>query len=170
MMKRMMRARVQINSHPPAFMMRDRELSWWKNQLNWHIQVQDKSKSLLPGFGITSRRSSVRMSMCRRSSSSTGYNTPPSMSLGFILRLGEREAAVTAELSAPEGLAGWQPKTVPVSGAWQPSRCVTTVITEDSPRPSPVRDRFPDWNPSQHANMLRSKSTSAPEMPSSISA
>ncbi|KAF3856810.1 hypothetical protein F7725_017533 [Dissostichus mawsoni] len=24
--------------------MRDRELSWWKNQLNWHIQVQGKSK------------------------------------------------------------------------------------------------------------------------------
>ncbi|KAF3835568.1 hypothetical protein F7725_028126 [Dissostichus mawsoni] len=44
MMKRMMRARVQIYSQPPAFMMRDRELSWWKNQLNWHIQVQGKSK------------------------------------------------------------------------------------------------------------------------------
>jgi len=25
-------------------MMRDRELSWWKNQLNWHIQEQGKSK------------------------------------------------------------------------------------------------------------------------------
>ncbi|KAI9536804.1 hypothetical protein NQZ68_031112 [Dissostichus eleginoides] len=36
--------RVQIYSQPPAFMMRDRELSWWKNQLNWHIQVQGKSK------------------------------------------------------------------------------------------------------------------------------
>ncbi|KAF3833490.1 hypothetical protein F7725_024694 [Dissostichus mawsoni] len=45
MMKRMMSARVQLYSQPPAFMMRDRELSWWKNQLNWHIQVQGKSKS-----------------------------------------------------------------------------------------------------------------------------
>ena len=32
-----------IYSQPPAFM-RDRELSWWKNQLNWHMQVQGKSK------------------------------------------------------------------------------------------------------------------------------
>ncbi|KAI9517057.1 hypothetical protein NQZ68_008312, partial [Dissostichus eleginoides] len=42
MMKRMMRARVQIYSQPPAFMMRDRELSRWKNQLNWHIQGQGR--------------------------------------------------------------------------------------------------------------------------------
>ncbi|KAI9523927.1 hypothetical protein NQZ68_022560 [Dissostichus eleginoides] len=53
MMKRMMRARVQIYSQPPAFMMRDRELSWWKNQLNWQIQVQGKSKRWQRGANLT---------------------------------------------------------------------------------------------------------------------
>ncbi|KAI4821608.1 hypothetical protein KUCAC02_007206 [Chaenocephalus aceratus] len=91
------------------------------------------------------------MSMCRSSSSSTGYNTPP-----LQCHSASSSALVNEKQPLPQSFKHRKgqcaPKQIRYMATENGCRCrgpgsnpaaFTTVITEDSPRPSPVQDRFP---------------------------